>query len=595
MKKSLALFLVLLALVPAVPAGSAASTTSAVSAAGQKYFAVSSEEWQFVRNLCHYAGVAGPSSAGPVTEGQLLVAIERAEAVLGPSDALVLHARELLEPGFVFISDDLGSIGGSVTIQPAVYVQTKAPDLEDFTSDPDRDWFVWNYQDTPALADLELEVRIRKNLYGRFDFGVYQKLYSGSNYYTQTFHTNVFLLGPGFAQYFPFDAGISIGSGTLNLIIARARMSLGEGCTGNTAIGDVYDFQEFIKLGFSARRWGISLSLTSFDSSHDPLLSGPSDMFSLLSARYGGFQQLRQAITYEILPVDSLRASISMLNILDTSGSLDFRMFNPFNVFHNMYNYHNDCYEANNFMTVDVSWSPARHWNIYGQFSLDQFQLSGEVRDYDSDLGYVDPDAFGFLANVSYTDTVGKGMLNAWLEAVVNWPGMYLNEKYYDASDNITQQRTDASGNPNRYCWSQDMLMGYYRRGYDGANDIAFSGYTYGPDCAVLALGCEYSAASWNLESSVLYLAHGEKGTGTDPRNYTYAGIDTPETYRKLPLVGELVEHTLNLTLRGCWDLASWVSVNGGLSYSYRWNYNHEAGRILSNLQAAFGVKVSTK
>ena len=45
----------------------------------QKYYSISSQEWQLVNQLCHYAGVAGPSSNGPVTQAQLELALERAE------------------------------------------------------------------------------------------------------------------------------------------------------------------------------------------------------------------------------------------------------------------------------------------------------------------------------------------------------------------------------------------------------------------------------------------------------------------------------------------------------------------------------------
>lgn len=42
-----------------------------------------------------------------------------------------------------------------------------------------------------------------------------------------------------------------------------------EGYTGNTAIGDNYEYQEFMKLGFYTKRTSVFLTLTNFDSSRD--------------------------------------------------------------------------------------------------------------------------------------------------------------------------------------------------------------------------------------------------------------------------------------------------------------------------------------
>ena len=44
-----------------------------------EYYPVSSEEWRLVDDICRLSGVTGPSSFGPVTGRQLLLALERAE------------------------------------------------------------------------------------------------------------------------------------------------------------------------------------------------------------------------------------------------------------------------------------------------------------------------------------------------------------------------------------------------------------------------------------------------------------------------------------------------------------------------------------
>ena len=44
-----------------------------------KYYPVASNEWKMVDDICRIAGVSGPSSFGPVTGNQLLIALDRAE------------------------------------------------------------------------------------------------------------------------------------------------------------------------------------------------------------------------------------------------------------------------------------------------------------------------------------------------------------------------------------------------------------------------------------------------------------------------------------------------------------------------------------
>ena len=94
-----------------------------------------------------------------------------------------------------------------------------------------------------------------------------QKQYSGDDYWNDNTHFG--FTGARFSQNFPFDAGLSLGTKGFFLITGRGRVSLGEGFTGNTAIGDNYDYQEFMKLGYYTKNTGVNLTLTNFDSSRN--------------------------------------------------------------------------------------------------------------------------------------------------------------------------------------------------------------------------------------------------------------------------------------------------------------------------------------
>ena len=552
----------------------------------QKYYAVSSVEWQTVNTLCHTAGVAGPSSNGPVTASQLLYALERAGKYLDGDNAILAGIRAELQDDTSLYCDDIGSVNLSASLSPEAYVQTGSPYGDDSTLKPswglDSDWFLRDHLSRPSAVSLTLENTISDYVYSRFTFPYRQKVGDSSAYWNKNFSLS--FLGSRPLQNFPIDAGVSFGAKGVSLIIARGKVSLGEGYTGNTGLGDNYDYQEFMKLGYYTRNTSVFLNLTSFDSSRNvdyPWQTGIS--------KFSGYRNLRHSVVYEMVFCDRAKVSVGLISMLDTDTAFDFRYLNPFMILHSMYNFHEtSVLEANNLITVDFSWSFLKKWNFYIQLSSDQVQITGEAKGYVEEMGYTDPNAFGGLVNISYSDVINNtGLLNVYAEFVYNMPGMYLNSKYYYKDGTVTQQKTDSR------CWSQDYLVGYHREEEYGNSDINYSGYKYGPDCLVVSLGGTWRVPdSWSVSSSVLYMAHGEKGRGTDVKNYTFEGIDTVDDVWRLALTGT-VEHTLVLKAEGEVALWKYLSLSLGAAYSYRWNYRNTEGKTFSNLQAYVGFTLS--
>ncbi len=562
----------------------------------QRYYAVGSTEWQTVNVICHTAGVAGPSSAGPVTADELLLALSRAESAVG-DNALISDMKAKLTDTRALLSDgEYGTVDITGDATPEFYAQIAQPFGKDYSEKPvydlDEDWFIKSTRERKPIASITLENTIGSAFYSRFVLGIENTIsreddttpYWNDFLSSQTSEFNIF-------RNFPDDGGISLGGKGLSLIIARGRLSVGEGYTGNTALGDNYDYQEFMKASFYTRYGKVTLSLTTFDSSHDSSLKP----YEILSSRFNGWRELRHSATYELTPIDNLRLSVTFVSHLDTQTALDLRYLNPFTILHNYFNYENaTTFESNNLISVDFSWSPAPKWNLYGQLSMDQVQLTNEVRRYVSEMGTVDPNAFGGLVNLSYSSVLDSGLLNVYAEFVYNMPGMYLNSKYYDESGNVTQYRYSSSGSQNAGCFSQDFLTGYKRTESD-YDDIGYSTYLYGGDCLVVSLG-----ASWRLpdvrlvKTSVFYMAHGEKGRGSNPDNYTFEGINSESDLNRLSLTGT-VEHTVVIKAEDeikVWDS---LSISFGGAYSLRINYHNEEGRIFSNFQCYVGARLTTK
>ena len=393
----------------------------------------------------------------------------------------------------------------------------------------------------------------------------------------------------------PLDCGFSLGTKEANLIIGRGKVSLGDGFTGNTAIGDNYDYQEFLKTGFYTKNISVFVTLTSFDSSHEVGLKP----YEVLSARFSDYRELRHAASYEAIIGKKIKTSLTFISLLDTNNAFDFRYLNPFMVMHNYFNYHEETIlEANNMITVDLSYSFAPKWNIYGQLTMDQYQVKGEAEGYVG-FGYTEPNAFGGLINISYTDIVNKtDIVFAYGEFVYNMPGMYLNTKYYlPGTNGEVTQYNHIKGHPDlKYtdrCFSQDYLLGY-KRTESNYDDMAYSGYIYGPDCIVSAIGMNWRKPSvFSLSSSVMYMAHGEKGRGENEANYTFDGIDSLSDVNRIALTGT-IEHTLVIKAEAEVQLLSYLSVKFGGAYQYRWNYRNRADLTFSNLQCYIELNLSS-
>ena len=562
-----------------------------------EYYPVSSEEWKLVDDICRLSGVTGPSSFGPVTGRQLLLALERAEKK-GASPSLLEKAREMIYAYDGLYEDDLGSVALEVELNLEGYYQTNGDELTVPSFGYDNEWFIRNYRERPSTFALKLESTVGDYFYSRFVMPAREKQIMKEFYWNDSFH----FLGQSMVmeQNYPYDAGVSFSSNNLSLITGRGKVSQGEGFTGNTAVGDNYDYQEFLKLGANTRNTGLFLTLTNFDSSRQAIADSGhlvTEPWKVQNAKFSGYRELRHSAGYEASIFDKVKVSLSFVTLLDTDTAFDFRYLNPFMVMHSYFNYHEDTVlEANNIISLDLSFAIARGLRLYFQFSMDQIQFSGEAKGYANDYLYVDPNAYAALLNISWSKDIEDGILTLFGEAVYTSPAMYLNQKYYD-DGNVTQYKGKIENGQYTSsfepCWSQDFLLGYNRTESYGYNaDMAFSGYIYGPDAIVFALGGEYYIPEkLNISSSLFYMVHGEKGRGFSIENYNFSGLDTLETINVMSPTG-VVEHTLVAKVEGDYIINDYVSIYGGAAFSSFWNYRNVEGKDFTNLQTALGVKL---
>lgn len=554
-------------------------------ASSQKYIEIDSREWRAVSWLCRYVGIPGPSSFGPVTIAQLDNAINRAASIIGNDNELVVSTRKLIHSEEYTVDDGIGYFNIDLFINPEVYIQSNPDSSETFDDGyvafVDRDWEIRKMKDRDPLFGFELEFGIHDYAYGIFRMG------KGIDYLRNDIFDQGFFYNFSFSsssEEEPRRAGVSVGTDNLSLIIGRAGVSLGEGFTGSTILGDNLNFQEFLKAGFFSDSMGIFLNLTHFDSSHGKVRDTESP-FGLISSRFSGYHQIRFTPLWEISLFGKMKVGISFPNMIDTDSPFDIRLLNPFAFLHQYYNMKEyKILEGNNMMALNISFSPIEKWNIYLEGCLDQFQGKDEIEGHTDD---VDPNGWATLMNISYSDIILSGRTTIFLEGVYTSPAMYLNAKYYNADGSITNTKT------SKYAWSQDWLVGYYSNTENLVNDIAWSGYIYGPDSIVGAIGFYYdNLRNIELNSRIQYMAHGEKGRGSAFINYTFEDMRTAETINAMSPTG-IVEHTLSLSSELKLHFLSSLDLYLGASFSYKWNYRNQEGVNRSNLQIALGSKYS--
>ena len=83
-------------------------------------------------------------------------------------------------------------------------------------------------------------------------------------------------------------------------------------------------------------------------------------------------------------------------------------------------------------------------------------------------------------------------------------------------------------------------------------------------------------------------MAHGEKGRGSKPENYTFAGFNTADTATSYKLSG-VVEHSFVVSFEGRYSFSDNLSIRSGFAYSYQWNFRNQKGEIRNKLQCVLG------
>ena len=281
-----------------------------------------------------------------------------------------------------------------------------------------------------------------------------------------------------------------------------------------------------------------------------------------------------------------MRFAIDLSTIYNSTYGFDLRFFYPFVISHNYYNYTNELEktyfdEANNMMTFALETTPIKGLSIGAQFTLDQAQV------YFEDKTSV-PSAWGVLANIKYTTPINDcGNLDTWVEFVYTNPYIYLNGKI------------DSEG---LYDYNLDYIVGYHA---NYVPEFGYSGYQYGPDTILFALGGEYiSNSSWNVGFKTIYKVQGQKRLGNkydsntesthiDMSNSTIETDSSVYINNNTPTGGwGNAEHLVQPVIYGSYLFENYnLQIYSSIAFSTYFNYDFIKGKTEFLPQATIGIK----
>ena len=557
----------------------------------QRVYTTRDAVYQRVERLCRIAGVSGPSAFSPLSARSLEMALERIdESALAAADRAEYDrlVAELGEGQDRIVTAD----GFSMDLDIGVNVGVNIADYSDF------DW-----SNTDGIApdrrfDALLQYRFEEpaiSVHPGFYFGdhVYMDgdfaLQNNNHHMYETtfgwlltgYRGNVSIFGsngptspPG---ELPLRAGLSIGNNSISFILGRYPHSIGSGVTGNLVVGDNFIYQEVTALSFMSRYFTYNISVTRFDQMES---KGPGSLITDTSRNeFTGPQQYRVIHRFDIPVFDKGKVSLNLGTIYNSTFGFDLRFFYPFVLGHNYYNYDNSSTkrsydEANNIISLSTEWALGSGFSIYGEIALDQAQMPWENK-------ASVPSAYGILLNVKHSMRMGDGVLDSWIEGVYTNPYLYLNQK------------VDEDGT---YDFNLDYIVGYEM---STLADYGYSGYQYGPDSIVLALGSRYyDDSGWDAGGSLLYrlrglkhLSHGYNGlydTSIDMSDAVigddFSGVMTPSGGWKK------AEHLIQLKVSGSYlfdDIG--IRLYGLAGMNVYMNYCNREGRSHVSPMATIG------
>ncbi len=504
---------------------------------GKTIIPVSSDLYTIVDNLYQESGKVTPNDARPWTIDEMAAAGSAINpSVLSESgrSALRFLKEELTgdEPAF---SEEAFSFDSSPSLTVESFFHLPLSDTTG--SQPQSYEWIHGYEERQPFLSIPLEFWYGDSLYMTSELAAKEEhltVTSPSTPDVAQNYFNVLLDDPNIRidLYFPFRAVLATGGKWWNFFAGRDQLSWGGAVSGNLMLSDYSDFYDYVGLSFFTP----SFKMTNVYIATDRFLADGTEIgFSgfighRLEMRF--FERLKfvvnESVTYSSYTPELPR-------------DLNYLM-----VFHNWMSPE----RFNSLLSVELEVVPWRYFTLYGHLAMDEFAVQYEL-DREGGGG---PPIYGYVAGVKGAYPLGGGYLNGAFEWVQTSPWLY------------NRRASPYFYNTRRYWSLTTDQMEYITKPF---------GYEYGPDTIVYLVSASYNVpGSWSGEIDIKRIIQGEQYAGStwDP-----APGDAPPTGTP--------EKKWIITASGAWQPFRFLSVGGGLNWSYTVNPTHLHGERRSDLE----------
>jgi hypothetical protein len=366
---------------------------------------------------------------------------------------------------------------------------------------------------------------------------------------------------------FPLRAFLTAGGSWWNFQIGRDRLSYGTGHTGNLAISDNVDYQEFMRISLFSDfiKYTMLVSQMPLDLS----ISATSENIYPEYDPAGGYLGRTMHRYYYLHRLDFTiydKVSIAVMEgIMSGDSPIELRFLNPMMIFHSFFSWWNynpwrieDNYEHSmigSILSLELNWNILKSFSAYAQFIMNDFATSHEKGIEKKQP----PNGLGYMAGLRYT------------HSFESWGSLFFLEFAYTDPYLHTLSSPFASFFHMRYlAWVQ------------GRKQFRYIGYPR--DVISLTLGTRFFKDDYlSLTGSLSWISTGS--------HYNLIWDWTRGDYAATP--SGTANNKYMATLGVNWKPVSYLSLNGSLTGIISLNNWNISGNSETGGQASISVKFS--
>lgn len=458
----------------------------------------------------------------------------------------------------------------SINLTPSMYAHSN--------SDFDKAEDVFYDEDilNRSLLDVSLEMTYKEYVAAFMDFSLglnFADVTNGSKLneydmrYNKFFGMNIpFISEGGISLNFPDRTYLAAGFDAFRVVLARDRLSWGNGVMGNMMLGDTLPYHDYLSLTFTGNRnFSYQMLISFFTHSAN---EGKGDRDPLEGIRFF----LGHRFEFSFWEGKITAAINESIMYQAKNGYLDPRVLNPLMFLHDLYIAGN----ANSLLTVELEYAPVRNFSIYAQAAIDDLAV-GEARP--GEVG-ASSDGWGVMAGLRFTVPMEKGnYMFGNFEFVYTSPFIYhraldgeSDDLYYVSSIRyIANSKVNFISRYLSFRFGSDAIATLFRFGYEDIDLFRIEGNAFFMVHGIINMFSKtdyYSEDSGSPENTP---------SGQNPFYKTESGVP---------------EYTFAIGADGEIDITSYLSLDTSCYLVSVWNKDNDARPVELDVQFSLGLRL---